>query len=293
MRKLTVNLDLEGAAALLLGCGKVGRRKLDRLLGTGARIAVVEPSPSPELERLAEEGRIALYGSFCPELLDGCRVALVATDAPVPPEILSAASEGRLLLNAAVSPGLGNFTLPAVCEDGELSISVSTGGSFPALSAAVAERLRESFRGWGGYLELLGRLRPLVLGSGLGRDRTRAILKRLAADGELPALVCSGLPAEALDLARGLVAPVEIPGSFAWPAKAAGPREADGVRALPQPPAASKPPEAPGASPSGTPKGPPAPSPSKASAATGTSGAPPVSRPSGPAGPSGRAGEAV
>ncbi|MDR1036091.1 MAG: hypothetical protein LBT40_05835 [Deltaproteobacteria bacterium] len=217
MRSLTVNLDLRGASALVIGCGRVGRRKLARLLGTGARIVVVEPSPSSELLDLRDSGEIELHEGFAPEFLDGCRVVMAAAGVPVPPEVLMAAREGRVLLNSADDPALGTFTLPAAVEDGALNVSVSTGGAFPALSAAIAARLRESFRGWGGYVDLLGRLRPMVLASGLPRQEIRGILKRLAEDGELPGLIVLGLRAEALSLMGRLAAPFEIPEDLAWP----------------------------------------------------------------------------
>ncbi|MDR1080120.1 MAG: bifunctional precorrin-2 dehydrogenase/sirohydrochlorin ferrochelatase [Deltaproteobacteria bacterium] len=229
MRSLTINLDLEGSKALVIGCGRVGRRKLSRLLGTGAKIAVVEPSPSRELLELRDSGEIELHGSFSPEMLEGCRVVMAASGADLPREVLRAAAEGRLLLNSAGAPAQGSFTLPAVAEDGELVLSVSTGGSFPALSAAVAARLRDSFRGWGGYVGLLGRLRPLVLASGLPRPECLRILRRLAGDGELPELVARGLRADAMSLMGRLAAPFEIPPDFAWPPAPA--RTAPGARA--------------------------------------------------------------
>jgi precorrin-2 dehydrogenase/sirohydrochlorin ferrochelatase len=222
LRSLTANLDLYGASVLVIGCGKVGLRKLSRLLGTGADITVVEPSPSAELLRLRDEGAVALLPDFSPGLLDGCRLAFSATGREPPPEVLEAANEGRLLLNVADGPWMGNFTLPAVAEDGEFSVAVSTGGIFPALSAAVAARLREEFRGWGAYLGLLGRARAAVLESGLPPSGREAVLRRLAGDTELPGLVKGGLEAEALALLGRLMAPVPPPPGSAVPAPPGG-----------------------------------------------------------------------
>jgi precorrin-2 dehydrogenase/sirohydrochlorin ferrochelatase len=217
LRSLTVNLDLTGSKALVLGCGKVGLRKLSRLLGTGAEITAVEPRPSPELLRLERAGAITLLESFSPELLEGARLVFAASGEGVPREVLEAARAGRILLNSADEPGLGTFALPAVAEDGALTVSVSTGGAFPALSAVLAARLRESFRGWGGYVELLGSLRSRVLASPLPARERSGILRRLAEDPELPELVRSGRRPEAMRLAAGLLSPVDLPPDTALP----------------------------------------------------------------------------
>jgi siroheme synthase-like protein len=220
LRSLAINLDLNGALALVIGCGRVGRRKLSRLLGTGARIVAVDPAPSDELVALRDEGALELHAAFEPGMLQGCRLVMAAAGAELPREVLRAAREGRVLLNSADSPELGSFTLPAVAEDGPLSVAVSTQGLFPALSAAVAARLRNDFSGWGAYVELLGRVRPLVLASGLPRDRRDGIFRRLAQDAELPGIVVSGKRPEALALLARLASPVEIPPDLDWPHRA-------------------------------------------------------------------------
>ncbi|MDR2613584.1 MAG: bifunctional precorrin-2 dehydrogenase/sirohydrochlorin ferrochelatase [Deltaproteobacteria bacterium] len=222
MRSLTINLVLAGSKALILGCGAVGLRKLERLLETGAEITVVEPRPGIELRRLRDERRIGLRASFAPELLEGTRLVFAATGEGVPGEVLEAAREGRILLNAADAPGLGSFTLPAVAEEGDLRIAVSTGGQSPALAAALAARFREEFSGWGGYVALMGALRALVLESQLPQKGRAGILRRLAGDRELARLVREGSEAEALAAAGRLMAPLELPPGFRLPVAAAG-----------------------------------------------------------------------
>jgi precorrin-2 dehydrogenase/sirohydrochlorin ferrochelatase len=53
-------LELEGRPCLVVGGGAVAERKVDSLLGAGARVTVVGPTATPRLEGLAREGRIRL-----------------------------------------------------------------------------------------------------------------------------------------------------------------------------------------------------------------------------------------
>jgi hypothetical protein len=208
-KKLTVNLDLVSRKVLLIGCGKVGSRKLDYLLETGADITVVEPRPSEELRLLAEKGDVKLSYRFEESLLEGEPLVFLATDGgdvgylkgeeeeegegegedegegegeeeeededggedgdgdgdhkrekknnkqknnkqnnkkkksnKKYPDLPDLILRKGLWLNVASHPSLGNFTLPAVMDDGSFRVTVSTDGGSPALAARAARALR-------------------------------------------------------------------------------------------------------------------------------------------------------
>jgi len=50
--------DLTNEPVLVVGGGSVALRRIPRLLEAGARITLISPVALPELESLAEEGRI-------------------------------------------------------------------------------------------------------------------------------------------------------------------------------------------------------------------------------------------
>jgi precorrin-2 dehydrogenase/sirohydrochlorin ferrochelatase len=211
MRSLAANLDLRGRGALLIGAGAVGRRKLDSLLGTGASVTVVEPDPAPWLQGLSDKGRVSLRRSFSPDLLDHSPLVFVAAGSGPAMDIASQAMGRGLWVNMAGSPEKGNFTLPALAEDGPFRLAVSTGGSSPALSAHLARGLREEYRGYGAFCVFLKRARRLALESGMGEPERRGLFSRLAEDRELPRLIREGSLSEAYALARRLAAPLPLP----------------------------------------------------------------------------------
>ena len=57
-----VALDLTGRPCLVVGGGTIAERKVAGLVGAGARVTVVSPSISPELMRLATDGRLVQIG---------------------------------------------------------------------------------------------------------------------------------------------------------------------------------------------------------------------------------------
>ncbi len=57
---LQVQLRVEGRTCLVVGGGTVGTRRAKALLDAGAKVVVVDPSPSPALEELASTGRVEL-----------------------------------------------------------------------------------------------------------------------------------------------------------------------------------------------------------------------------------------
>jgi siroheme synthase-like protein len=214
MQTLAANLDLRDREALLIGAGAVGRRKLRYLLGTGARLTVVEPRPAPWLMELSEAGELTLVGEFSLGLLEGMPLVFAALGGGLPEGLLAAVKERGLWLNVAGSPERGNFTLPALVDDPPFRLAVSTGGASPALAARVARTLREGFRGYGDLCRLLSRVRPLVLSSGLEEGGRRAIFLALAESEALSGALAGGRLEEAQDLLQGIMGPIALPPGF-------------------------------------------------------------------------------
>src|SRR5689334_319929 len=70
-------LKLAGERVLVVGGGEVALRKVRLLLRAQARVELVARELHPEL---VAAGLGARAPAFAPELLDGCRLAIAATD---------------------------------------------------------------------------------------------------------------------------------------------------------------------------------------------------------------------
>ncbi|MDP7114995.1 MAG: bifunctional precorrin-2 dehydrogenase/sirohydrochlorin ferrochelatase, partial [Myxococcota bacterium] len=138
-----ISLKLEGRAVAVVGGGRVGAQKLASLLSCGARVTVIAPRVVAEVAERAEQGEIDwIVRPFEPEDLDHVMLAVAATgDVDVNREVVAAAHERRLLVNAVDDPERCDFYLPAVVRRGPLTVSVSTAGASPALARDLAREI--------------------------------------------------------------------------------------------------------------------------------------------------------
>jgi siroheme synthase-like protein len=128
-------VDLRGRDCVVVGGGRVAAEKVAGLLDCDARVTVVAPEIEPELRerpvRLVER-------AFEDRDLDGCLLAIAATDDRAVNEAVSRAAAARnLLCNVADDPELCSFILPAIVRRDPIVVGVSTGGASPALAQRI------------------------------------------------------------------------------------------------------------------------------------------------------------
>lgn len=184
-------VELQGLRALVVGGGRVARRKIDTLLDHGAAVRVVARELVPPLPRYLEEGRIEYLGDgFSESSLEGAFIVVAATDDEgLNRRVSEAARKRGLLVNAVDQPADCNFIVPSILQRGDLKIAVSTSGKSPALAKRIREELERSFGPeYGSLLNIMGELRRSVLARGLSGDENRRIFQEVAGSGVLDAL---------------------------------------------------------------------------------------------------------
>ena len=168
-RYYPVHLNLVGKPCLVIGGGEVARRKVGGLLQSGAAVTVIGPEISPELARLAEEGRITVIPrKYRRGDLKGMFLVFGATDDPeAGAAITEEAAAESCLVNLADQPSRCDFILPALLERGDLAISFSTQGRCPALAQWLRDRTGKDLgEVFAEVTELLGSLRDRMLTRG-------------------------------------------------------------------------------------------------------------------------------
>jgi len=136
-------IGLERQQAVVVGGGNVAARKVGDLLEAGAHVTVISPAHTPELEALATAGHITIIRRpYRRGDLSDAFLVIAATDDPgVNQAIWQEAEQNGCLVNVVDDPARCHFILPAVIRRGDVTVTISTGGTSPALARRLRERL--------------------------------------------------------------------------------------------------------------------------------------------------------
>ncbi|HKB26274.1 MAG TPA: bifunctional precorrin-2 dehydrogenase/sirohydrochlorin ferrochelatase [Methylomirabilota bacterium] len=161
-------LDLRGRPCVVVGGGAIGERKVDDLLGAGARVTLVSPALTPRLAALTAAGLLTHRRRlFRRADVRGAALVIAATGVPaVDAAVAAEARRRRALVNVVDRPAECDFILPSVLRRGGLQIAVSTGGRSPALAREIRRRLERVIGPE--YAALVERV-------GRARDQARAV----------------------------------------------------------------------------------------------------------------------
>ena len=155
-------LDVEDRGVTIIGGGNVCARKAETMLRYGARVTVVAPEISDEIERLARYGSIAIKRkAYDASDLEGASIVIASTDdTSVNEQVAADARARKIPVNVVDVTPLCEFIVPAIIEKGSVTIAVSTGGKSPALARTLKEDLiRQIGPEYAEVNDLLGTLR--------------------------------------------------------------------------------------------------------------------------------------
>lgn len=177
-------LDLSASSVLVVGSGAVGQRKAGYFADSCREVRLIDELPKN------------------PEELISCYDIIVAATASesVNETICSIARSLNKWYNSAT--GIGNFLIPAAFSEENFTISVSTGGKAPAVSAYLRDHIRESLPSLSPMISLQETLRAELKNTVPEQSRRAEILRAVLDDES----VWQALDAEdfdkALDLSR-------------------------------------------------------------------------------------------
>jgi uroporphyrin-III C-methyltransferase/precorrin-2 dehydrogenase/sirohydrochlorin ferrochelatase len=158
-------LKLTDQAVLVVGGGEVAARKVDLLVRAGAKITVVAPELVESLQALAGAGTIGhVEGEFRPELLNGVRLAIAATDKhAVNAWVAHQAERRNVLVNVVDDRELSRFIVPAIVDRSPVIVAVGSSGDAPVLTRRLREKLEVFLpQRLGTLAQLAGKLRDAV-----------------------------------------------------------------------------------------------------------------------------------
>lgn len=142
-----ISLELSGKKCLVVGGGQVAERKILSLLEQQAKVEVLSPKLTENLQALQEKNFFAWSDSaYTTKYLDGHFLVIAATNQPSLNEQIGRDCQARnILVNVIDQKEAGNFIVNAHFEQGDLQIAVSTGGISPAMAKHIKEQLAKMY----------------------------------------------------------------------------------------------------------------------------------------------------
>jgi siroheme synthase-like protein len=195
-----VNLLVAGRRCVVVGGGRIAARKIEALLDAGADVCVIAPDATDEIRGWHAAGRLVWHArAFQADDLDDAWLATAATSDPSTNRAVFEAGEARRVwVNAADDPANCSFTLMSVVRQGDLVVTIGTGGRSPALAAYLREHVRsEMGPEYAILLDLLSDAREAMRSA--GRSSEDADWQRALDSGMLD-LIREGRVAEAKEL---------------------------------------------------------------------------------------------
>ncbi|GHA83994.1 uroporphyrinogen-III C-methyltransferase [Algimonas arctica] len=135
MRYLPIHIDLQNKTVIIVGGGPAAEAKLRTLIKTDARLVIMSDTPSAEILRWADEGRVEITDEAA---FETATLIYAATESPA--DNLNIAEKARALglpVNAADQPAGCDFITPALVDRSPVTVSIGTEGTSPGLARAL------------------------------------------------------------------------------------------------------------------------------------------------------------
>lgn len=139
-------LDVENRSVVIIGGGEVCTRKAETMMRYGAKVTIVSPEITPEIEEWASKGQLIVHRKrYETTDIEDAHIVIASTDDMAVNERVAADARAlRIPVNVVDVPQLCEFIVPAILEKESIQIAISTGGKSPALARTLKEDLGRS-----------------------------------------------------------------------------------------------------------------------------------------------------
>lgn len=158
-------VDIKGKQCLVAGGGGIALHKVRILLGFEAHIKVVAPEICEELKALRGDSLELQEREFFDGDVEDVDFVIAATDEEaLNYHISDLCRQRRIPVNVVDRKEACSFIFPALIQDKDLLVAISSGGQSPATVSFVKNKIRENMPDYyGEMLEQLGAYRDFVL----------------------------------------------------------------------------------------------------------------------------------
>lgn len=177
-----VSLNITGRLCVVVGGGTVAARKVRGLVAAGAKVRIISPKLSLYLQQLVTKTQVEWINRqyHTGDLADAWLVFAATDNSVVQQRVLQEAEQAGRPVNVVDLPDRCSFQVPAVVRRGDLTLTVSTNGKSPAVSAMIRRKLEGNFgQEYDLLLQLMSHVRDQLLASNLHYSERKQIFDSL------------------------------------------------------------------------------------------------------------------
>ncbi|MCX7990752.1 MAG: bifunctional precorrin-2 dehydrogenase/sirohydrochlorin ferrochelatase [Proteobacteria bacterium] len=173
-------VSLADKKVLVIGGGKVAERKIRKLLKYSPKIIIISPELTEGLKNLSDKGFIEWEKrSFRESDLDGgVFLVISATDSKDLNDYIHKLCDERNILINKVS-GRGRVIFPAIAEEGNISVAVSSSGLTPLITKILKKKIKELIRPYSKIVSIIKPLRSSLLTENDDSSYNKKILREV------------------------------------------------------------------------------------------------------------------
>ena len=195
MSQYPIFLELKNRKVVIIGAGSIATRKVQSLLGTGARLVIVAERFNDVMTTLCKGTKAELIQDRYSKnyLTDASLAIAVTNDLQLNEQIYKDCQKLQVLCNVVDQPNCCDFFVPAVVKRGKLQIALSTEGCCPAYAKTLKSKLQLIFtEKHGEFLSELQCLQAKIIEEIPDPAERKFLFLKLADDKSFEYFICHG-----------------------------------------------------------------------------------------------------
>ena len=178
----TAIIKLKNKTVIVIGAGSVAQRKINQLLKSNAKIVCIADKIDKKIQ--SNKKIIKIKRKFIKKDVDTYKPVMIINasgDGSIDKLLSATVKKKNILYNSVDKPEACNFYVPAVIEEKDLMITISTQGKSPFMSRYIKGQLQKYIKKeWLVLIDILGGLRKKLKKSKISHKDKLKIYKKIA-----------------------------------------------------------------------------------------------------------------
>lgn len=172
-------IDISQKQIVVVGGGKVAERRVSTLVHYATDIHIISPTISEHLRHMVDQNGVHWHAkSFEAKDIKQADLIIVATNSREVNQQILASKPQHAFINMTSDAEKGDVVFPSILRRGKLTLSISTNGASPKLTAQILSEFKERFdSSYEDYVDFLYECRQQIKQTQLSMSQKEDFLK--------------------------------------------------------------------------------------------------------------------